>query len=257
MALLGRLAGKCCLSLLSEPSKGLFCGVLQPVWIKSCVGAKRHLLSEDVVKLQGFQQSKLAVAHLLTGSEGNYIDLFKQKMQRNELILRDELKLLLHLCQTPEEMLIARDAIYRYNAENRNLLYGDFKFGPVFMRLCYEMGLEEMAAATITDNDMKGFFIDTTSFNIAADMLFIKGSYESAMEVLRTMRDQRVPFNKDTVTLVTAICYKLPFAPCVVFLEHYRVLQDLHWSDRRGTNQRALHPPTCILLRCGISSKKE
>nr|XP_015798520.2 pentatricopeptide repeat-containing protein 2, mitochondrial isoform X1 [Nothobranchius furzeri] len=209
MALLGRLAGKCCRSLLSEPSKGLFCGVLQPVWIKSCVGAKRHLLSEDVVKLQGFQQSKLAVAHLLTGSEGNYIDLFKQKMQRNELILRDELKLLLHLCQTPEEMLIARDAIYRYNAENRNLLYGDFKFGPVFMRLCYEMGLEEMAAATITDNDMKGFFIDTTSFNIAADMLFIKGSYESAMEVLRTMRDQRVPFNKDTVTLVTAICYKL------------------------------------------------
>uniref|UniRef100_A0A1A7YZI4 Pentatricopeptide repeat-containing protein 2, mitochondrial n=1 Tax=Iconisemion striatum TaxID=60296 RepID=A0A1A7YZI4_9TELE len=209
MALLGRVAGRCCRSLLSEPSKGLFFGVLQPGWIQRCVGAKRHLLSEDVIKLQDFQQRKLAVAHLVTGSEGNYIDLFKQKMQRNELILRDELKLLLHLCQTPEEMLIARDAIYRYHAENRNLLYGDFKFGPVFMRLCYEMGLEELAAATITDTDIKGFFIDTTSFNIAIDMLFIKGSYDSAMEVLRTMRDQGVPFNKDTVTLATAICYKL------------------------------------------------
>lgn len=33
--------------------------------------AKRHLLSEDVVKLQNFQQKKLAVAHLLNGTEGD------------------------------------------------------------------------------------------------------------------------------------------------------------------------------------------
>lgn len=33
--------------------------------------AKRHLLSEDVVKLQNFQQKKLAVAHLLNGTQGD------------------------------------------------------------------------------------------------------------------------------------------------------------------------------------------
>lgn len=90
------------------------------------------------------------------------------------------------------------------------MLYGDFRFGPLFMRLCYELGLEGLAAATITDEvrivimevltvnkagrvallrlvmfllffsqNMKGFFIDATSFNITIDMLFIKGSYES------------------------------------------------------------------------------
>jgi hypothetical protein len=32
--------------------------------------AKRNLLSEDVVKLQDFQQRKLSVAHLITGPEG-------------------------------------------------------------------------------------------------------------------------------------------------------------------------------------------
>lgn len=37
--------------------------------------AKRHLLSEDIVKLQKFQQSKLAVAHLLNGTEGDVIPL--------------------------------------------------------------------------------------------------------------------------------------------------------------------------------------
>lgn len=44
---------------------------------------------------------------------GNYINLFSQKLQRNELILRDDLKLLLHLCQSADDMQIARDAIYR------------------------------------------------------------------------------------------------------------------------------------------------
>lgn len=33
--------------------------------------AKRHLLPENVVKLQNFQQKKLAVAHLLNGTEGD------------------------------------------------------------------------------------------------------------------------------------------------------------------------------------------
>lgn len=31
------------------------------------------------------------------------------------------------------------------------MAYGDFKFGPLFMRLCYELGLEDFAAATIKD----------------------------------------------------------------------------------------------------------
>lgn len=100
-------------------------------------------------------------------------------------------------------------AFTRYHAENRNLAHGGFKFGPLFMRLCYEMGLEDMAAATITDTvkkkmkkrhksalwplcwidiwiinflmskqRMKGFFNEATSFNIAIDMLFTKGCYQ-------------------------------------------------------------------------------
>lgn len=39
----------------------------------------------------------------------------------------------------------------RYHSENHNLAPGDFKFGPVFMRLCYELGLEDFAAATLKD----------------------------------------------------------------------------------------------------------
>ncbi|XP_023843170.1 pentatricopeptide repeat-containing protein 2, mitochondrial isoform X2 [Salvelinus sp. IW2-2015] len=171
--------------------------------------AKRHLLSEDVVKLQEFQQRKLAVAHQVSGSKSHYFEVFNQKLMKKQLILKDELKLLLHLCQSAEDMVTARGAIYRYHEENSNVAFGEFKFGPLFMRLCYELGLEEMAAATLTDKDLRGFFSDSTSFNIAIDMLFMKGLYESALDVLRDMKNQGVPFNKDTFTLATGTCYKL------------------------------------------------
>ncbi|KAM4635743.1 pentatricopeptide repeat-containing protein 2, mitochondrial [Polymixia lowei] len=219
---LGRF-GNCTRLILHEHLKGLFCGFMQSSWMERSIGAKRHLLSEDVVKLQDFQQRKLAVAHLVTGSKGNYFDFFNQKLQKNELILKDELKLLLHLCQSVDDMVTARDAIYRYHEENRNLAFGDFKFGPLFMRLCYELGLEEMAAATLTDRSLRGFFKDATSFNIAIDMLFTKGCYENALVVLRDMKDQGVSFNKDTFILASATCYKLntpeSYKICITLIE--------------------------------------
>ncbi|XP_035523696.1 pentatricopeptide repeat-containing protein 2, mitochondrial [Morone saxatilis] len=201
---LGRV-GKCCRFLLLDPSKRVFCGVSQPGWIEGCIGAKRHLLSENVIRLQEFQQRKLAVAHLrLRGKQ-----LISQKLQNAQLILRDDLKLFLHLCHSADDMLMARDAIYRYHKENQNFAFREFKFGPLFVRQCYELGLEELAAATLTDEKMRGFFNDSTSFNITIDMLFTKGLYEKALEVLRTMKIQGVTFNMDTVTLAAGTCYKL------------------------------------------------
>lgn len=39
-------------------------------------------------------------------------------------------------------------------------MFGEFKFGPLFVRLCYELGLESLAAATLTDK-VKCFTIIT------------------------------------------------------------------------------------------------
>ncbi|XP_077353442.1 pentatricopeptide repeat-containing protein 2, mitochondrial isoform X1 [Festucalex cinctus] len=208
---LRKFSSSCCRSFLREHSspKTTFNTLQQSGWIGSRFGAKRHLLSDDVVRLEDFQRRKLAVAHLITGSDGNFIELFGQKLQRNSLVGRDELKLLLHLCQSAEDAKTARDAIYRYHAENRNLVHREYKFGPIFMRLCYELGLEKMAAATLTDKEMRGFFDGPASFNIGVDMLFVKGYYDDALEVLRFMRSQSVPFNEDTLMLASAVCYKL------------------------------------------------
>ncbi|KAJ7988346.1 hypothetical protein DPEC_G00322610 [Dallia pectoralis] len=206
---LGRTRSCVDILLRYGPVKGLLRGFLQTDFMTCREGAKRHLLSEDVVKLQDFQRRKLVVAHQMSGSKSNFFEAFNKKLKKNELILQDELKMLLHLCQSAEDMDTARCAIYRYHEENANTAFGEFKFGPLFMRLCFELGQEEMAASTLTDQNLRGFFCDSTSFNIAVDMLFTKGLYQSALDVLRDMKKQGVQSNKDTFTLEAATCYKL------------------------------------------------
>ncbi|XP_026863724.2 pentatricopeptide repeat-containing protein 2, mitochondrial isoform X1 [Electrophorus electricus] len=187
----------------------VLCAAVQSDSFKCRIGAKRCLLSEEVVKLHDFQQRKLAMALQVSGSKSDYFDALNKKMEKNEFILKAELKLLLHLCQSAEDMVTARKAIYRYHEENCNVAFGEFKFGPLFMRLCYELGLEDMALSTLTDRTLKGLFSDCTSFNIGIDILFTKGCYEGALEVVREMKTQGVCFNKDTFMLAFATCYKL------------------------------------------------
>uniref|UniRef100_A0A2D4NAD8 Pentatricopeptide repeat-containing protein 2, mitochondrial n=1 Tax=Micrurus spixii TaxID=129469 RepID=A0A2D4NAD8_9SAUR len=106
-------------------------------------------------------------------------------------------------------MELVKRTIYRYHEENRNRAFGEFRFGPIFMRLCYELDLEAVALELIKDQTLNGFFGDYTSFNILMDMLFEKGHYEDALNVLLEMDRENVRFSQDTYLLAFAICYKL------------------------------------------------
>ncbi|KAK2491352.1 hypothetical protein MC885_019922 [Smutsia gigantea] len=172
-------------------------------------GAKRYLLTDNVMKLKEFQQKKVAIAYHLPGTKETYLRNLEEKLTQNKLILKDELKTMLHLCVSRDDMELAKNVIYRYHAENKNMTLGDYKFGPLFIRLCYELDLEESAVDLIKDQRLQGFFSDSTSFNILMNMLFIKGKYKSALEVLIEMKNQDVKFNKNTYVLAFAICYKL------------------------------------------------
>ncbi|KAK7808643.1 hypothetical protein U0070_010042 [Myodes glareolus] len=173
------------------------------------LGAKRYLLTDSIMKLKEFQQKKVAIAYNLPSTKAIYFRNLEEKLTQNKLILKEELKTVLHLCQSREDAELVKSVIYRYHAENRNFTVGEYKFGPVFMRLCYELDLEDSAVELIKDKHLRGFFLDSTSFNILMDMLFTKGKYESALEVLIEMKNQDVKFSRDTYILAFAVCYKL------------------------------------------------
>ncbi|XP_060047221.1 pentatricopeptide repeat-containing protein 2, mitochondrial isoform X2 [Erinaceus europaeus] len=184
---------------------------------------RRYLLTDNIVKLREFQHKKVAIACNLSGTKETYFRKVEEKLTHKKLILKNELKTLLHLCESQDDMTLAKNVIYRYHAENRNITLGEYKFGPLFMRLCYELDLEESAVELIKDQHLQGFFSDCTSFNLLMDMLFIKGKYESALEVLVEMRNQSLKFNKETYVLAFAVCYKLnspeSFNICTTLME--------------------------------------
>lgn len=161
------------------------------------------------MKLKEFQHKKVAIAYNLPGTKESYLRDLQEKLTQNKLILKEELRTLLHLCNSRDDVELAKNVIYRYHAENRNVTLGEYKFGPLFMRLCYELDLEESAVELVQDQHLRGFFSDCTSFNLLMDMLFIKGKYKSALEVLIEMKNQDVKFSRDTYVLAFAVCYKL------------------------------------------------
>ncbi|EPY86981.1 pentatricopeptide repeat-containing protein 2, mitochondrial [Camelus ferus] len=203
---------------------------LRPPPLAPAVGAARDSMaaafrpSKEVLLLQALRN----LVYTGVGGSGctccrcpvgeTYLRNLEEKLTQNKLILKEELRTLLHLCESRDDMELAKNVIYRYHAENRNITLGEYKFGPLFMRLCYELDLEESAVELIRDQvlspdcslpHLRGFFSDSTSFNILMDMLFIKGKYKSALEVLIEMENQDVKFSKDTYVLAFAICYKL------------------------------------------------
>ncbi|MEJ1275616.1 pentatricopeptide repeat domain 2 [Cricetulus griseus] len=156
------------------------------------------------MKLKEFQQKKVATAHNLPSTKAIYFRSLEEKLTQNKLILKEELKTLLHLCQSREDVELAKSVIYRYHSENRNFTVGEYKFGPVFMRLCYELHLEDSAVELIKDkilihvrSNMLENLIKILQDNIDRNVsLFVKRHMFSE-EVLAKVREKL----KDSPTL--------------------------------------------------------
>lgn len=67
--------------------------------------------------------------------------------------------------------------ITRYHAENKNFTLGEYKFGPVFMRLCYELDLEDSAVELVRDKVIYCFSVPSPAQVIWSSQLLEDTSF--------------------------------------------------------------------------------
>ncbi|KAF6357449.1 pentatricopeptide repeat domain 2 [Rhinolophus ferrumequinum] len=77
------------------------------------VGAKRYLLTDNIMKLKEFQHKKVAIAHSLPGTKETYLRKLEEKLTQNKLILKEELRTVLHLCESRDDVELVKNVIYR------------------------------------------------------------------------------------------------------------------------------------------------
>ncbi|KAM9330967.1 pentatricopeptide repeat-containing protein 2, mitochondrial [Gastrophryne carolinensis] len=171
-----------------------------------CIVGKRYLLANDVLKFDSFLKQKQATLYSFPEKKDVFFKNLASKLENSEVISDRELKPMLYLCETESDVQLAKRCVHRYYEKVETM---EFKFGPLFLRLCYEFGLVDTAFELLMDKSFRGAFSDSTSFNILLDMLYHHGHYERALEALLEMKTQRVRFSRQTYLLAFAICYEL------------------------------------------------
>lgn len=102
---------------------------------------------------------------------------------------------------------LAKNVTCKYHTENRNVTLADYKFGPLFIRLCYDSNLEEFAMELMKDEHLQGFS-DSTQFTILMDMLFTKSKYISALKILTEMKNPDGKFTSIPMFLLLQLATK-------------------------------------------------
>lgn len=111
------------------------------------------------------------------------------------------MRTLLHLRESWDHVELAKNINCKYHTENKNVTLAEFKFGPLFIRLCYDLNLEESAMELRKDEYLQRFS-DSTQFTVLMVMLFIKSKYISALEILTEMKNPDGKFTRIPMFLI-------------------------------------------------------
>ncbi|XP_040197398.1 pentatricopeptide repeat-containing protein 2, mitochondrial [Rana temporaria] len=166
----------------------------------------RYLLTNNALKFDKFMEKKRSTTHYFQQNKEVYFETIQMKLQNSEAISEKDLKPMFYLSENESDVQLTKKCLFRFYEEAQTV---EYKFGPLFLRLCHLLDLVDVAFELMMDESCRGAFSDYSSYNILLDMLYKHGQYERALEVLLKMKIQYLTLRKDTYLLAFAICYKL------------------------------------------------
>lgn len=174
------------------------------MYTPSSLGLDGYLLGRDKVKSQFITT----------------VDRFRQKMNEftaegsNQMIFTEDLKNMIHLAEQngSDTELIVR-MLRKFAAQNQELRFGSYVFGPVIMRMFYHLNDEETALKCFKDKELTSLFNQWASYQILLDMLYDKKRYNDVLETYQFIQENQIEggnrFPKHAMVIVFASCYKL------------------------------------------------
>nr|XP_002736750.2 PREDICTED: pentatricopeptide repeat-containing protein 2, mitochondrial-like [Saccoglossus kowalevskii] len=169
----------------------------------------RYLLPAEVTKYEHFKTQKYRTEEKLFGEIDTFHKAMDKKVKRDDVIFTDELKVMLHTCNSAEDAELAIQIMKMYHSKIRNAPFQQFRFGSIVMRMFHNLQLCDKMLDLLKDKELQGFFSDSTSFILAMDAYFESEQYNKVLEVYKEMELQNIMKLKDAYTLTLAACYRL------------------------------------------------
>lgn len=137
---------------------------------------------------------------------------FLQDDNSRNMIFTEDLKNMVHIAEKnqPDLELVVK-MIKKFNAQNKEVRFGNFIFGPVVMRMFHHLKEDELALQCFKNAEMDGFFDQLSSYQILVDMLYEQGRYQDVRDVFDIIKSRQIQggmYPKHVVVIVFAACYK-------------------------------------------------
>lgn len=175
------------------------------------------------------------------------------KEENKSLIFTEDLKAMLHIVENNEnDINLLVKMLTKYNAQNNELRFGNYVFGPIVMRAFYFLDVPDVALQMFKDSTMSGFFDQLTSYQILLSLLFKHNKFAEMREtydIIKTKNTGNVVHPHNSILILLAGCYKENTPESFQYAMHI-------WSDLRKRGYEATRKSVCLMALLSIRQGK-
>lgn len=178
------------------------------------INASRTLYSKASLGLDNFETQKQRTSDQLSNLE----DKFKERMaeyikDEKNMVFTEDLKNMVYLTNNDKDLELVIEMMKRFNKQNQQLRFGNFKFGSIIMRMFYLLDKPQLAMECFKDEEnFPGFFDQLITFQIYLDLLYENGMYKEVLENFLDIQKKQLEgalYPRNSFVLALAACYKL------------------------------------------------
>jgi pentatricopeptide repeat domain-containing protein 2 len=174
----------------------------------------RNLYAKTTLGIENFIEQK---QHIMRQME-NIEERFREKMntyseeEAQGMIFTEDLKNMIYLAKNDGDLDLVIKMAKKFNAQNKQLRFGNFVFGPVLMRMFHLHNKPDLAIECFKSPQLTGFFDQLITYQIFLDLLYENGKYEDILSMCQLIKKRQLEsakYPRNVIVLTMAACYKI------------------------------------------------